>query len=341
MVKKKFISSGLPSRDQDKENTNNKNINQKTKKEIYICEMVWSRRKNRMLLQWQTDAELAAKLHDRSAEYYSAWAQRVGLPATIFSAITTTALFAYLGSSSDATNGALSGMSWFLIVTSSFDTVFSTVNQFFGFKDSAQAHLSSKRAYEDIATDLDTILQQEVSERLPASTFISDMKRRIKQLRSTTPIIPDNILNSYSRTVETEVKRIMDKRDQLLTERDKSYYHTIDVGPEEEEDFEGGESKVPMKTRGLSLDAGVQSAPEDLEEHKRRGSDDDAGDFPQRRRRRSFMMARLSRKQMGDEWKETGDMFSLGPRVQQIREVITTGGSASTPLPLLPPQTPP
>lgn len=167
----------------------------------------WSVEREHVLHQWHSHAELMGVLHDRAAQYFSQRARWFGLPILVLGAFTTSSLFAVISQSETS-----SALRFTVAITSFVVTALNAADRFLGYNRQRDEHLRSKLQYSGLAIDLSELLACPVAERADARQTVSALAKRMTQMNDVAPLLPESLLDTYSRQVEQEVKRMIDLR---------------------------------------------------------------------------------------------------------------------------------
>ncbi len=133
---------------------------------------------------------IAAALHDRSAAYYDFWNKVVALPKLLGSTVLSLLV---------ATQETPTALTTTIGVCSA---VITALDHFLNFGGKFNQHMNAKCAYEKLRLDLEHTISS------GAFHEIESFKKRIQDIVSTSPFVPERVSDKYSRNVGDEVRKM-------------------------------------------------------------------------------------------------------------------------------------
>lgn len=158
----------------------------------------WNEERTTLLKKWTRQCSVKAHVHDLSAKRYSTYTKVIDLPVVVLSVITTSSLLIGIGNSSEEAQYAIASVSL-------LGTVLSAASSFLSLGKRRDAHRQSSITYSSIALDVSEMLSRPVEERDVPQGYISNIRKRIEQLDSTSPLIPQTIADRYIRNVTNHI----------------------------------------------------------------------------------------------------------------------------------------
>jgi hypothetical protein len=173
------------------------NINDKNQDSEILNNVVnWSFEHDELLSNWGDHASCYTWMHDATQRKFSKINMYLGIPVIILSTVSGTANF---GISTIFPAGFSYGNA--VIGTLSLITgVISTISNFLGYAQAEEAHRISAIQWSKFKRNIETELSLSPNERQNPSDFIKHNKAELDRLMEQSPIIPQDIINSFIKT---------------------------------------------------------------------------------------------------------------------------------------------
>lgn len=162
----------------------------------------WNNYHEKLLKRWSQICKTYAIMHSLSAQHYSKWHKRLGIPVVILGGITASSIFS---SNSDDSkiwvyiNGSLS-----LLMTG-----LAGVSSFLGTSEKTNKHQIASFKYTKISMDIDTVLSFSKEYReVSAHEFVSKKNAEMMEIRENAPEVLAWILNHYLKKFDKSLVNI-------------------------------------------------------------------------------------------------------------------------------------
>lgn len=181
----------------------------------------WGKYHENLLKRWAENAKLFSNMHTLSAQYYSKWNRRLGIPIVIIGGITASSIFSNNNSQIWIyVNGILA-----LIVTA-----LAGISNFLNIAEKMNKHRTASFKYTKIGMDIDTMLSFAREERKESpQEFIQHMKTDYLEIRENTPEVLSWVIANYINKLN---KSITNTRSKINTSKsDKNLISYIQRSP--------------------------------------------------------------------------------------------------------------
>ena len=152
--------------------------------------MTWNKYQENILKKWSSTSKTYSIMHSITSQYYSSWNKRLGIPAIILGAVTSSSIFTTSAENEIWTyiNGCL-----VLLITG-----ISGISKFLGLTEKQVKHTSAAFKYTNISMDIDTLLSFPRSDRTEdPRQFINEIKTAILEIREHSPNLPTRVVSDY------------------------------------------------------------------------------------------------------------------------------------------------
>jgi hypothetical protein len=159
--------------------------------------MEWNKYHESLLQKWAQTSKTYSIMHSLSAQYYSKWDKRLGIPLILLGAGTTSSIFSSEGSDTMTfVNGGLALSMTALI----------GLSKFLGFSELQVKHQTASFKYISIAMKVDTMLSFPRLERDKTPlVFLDKIKNLILEIRENTPEVRSDILKDYIQKLDKTI----------------------------------------------------------------------------------------------------------------------------------------
>jgi hypothetical protein len=152
--------------------------------------MHWNKYQENILKKWSSTSKTYSIMHSISAQYYSKWDKRLGIPVIIIGAIASSSIF-----TTSEINNIWTYVNGCLVLLM---TGISGISKFLGLNEKQVKHTSAAFKYTTISMDIDTLLSFPRSDRKDEPLqFINEIKTAILEIREHSPNLPTNIVSDY------------------------------------------------------------------------------------------------------------------------------------------------
>lgn len=161
--------------------------------------MSFNKYQENILKKWSSMSKTYSTMHSISAEYYSAWDKRLGIPVIILGAVASSSIFSSSDNTSiewDYINGAM-----VLLMTG-----ISGISKFLGTHEKRAKHTSAAFKYTHIAMNIDTLLSFPRDDRVEdPRQFINEIKLSILEVREHSPDLPTWVVSGYINKMDKSI----------------------------------------------------------------------------------------------------------------------------------------
>lgn len=155
----------------------------------------WTDSQIKLLKKWRKEAIGLVWKHNVAANSYSFWDTAIGIPTTILSTITGTAIFVSIDSQSQC-----SGKIEVQIIIGSaviLTAILSAMHNFLKYSELSEKHRNSANRFQAFVNSIESELVLKSIERMNGTIFIKQMQKRYSELVDTCPNIPSKITSQY------------------------------------------------------------------------------------------------------------------------------------------------
>jgi len=178
------------------DNSNEESDNVEVKTGVHV---EWTQEHERILIEWADKAMCYRWLHTKSNAMYSTLNAWYTIPVIVISTLTGTANFAQERVPKDYQN-------YFAMIVGAFNIaagIITTIQQFLKITQLNEAHRVSGIAWDKFYRNIKIELAKHPLERLDVKQMIKMSKEEFDRLMETSPIIPENIVNSFKTNFNT------------------------------------------------------------------------------------------------------------------------------------------
>jgi len=161
----------------------------------------WSDSQEKLLTKWHKEAIMLNWKHLRASRRYSFIDRMIGIPTVIANAITGTAIFLNLQTSSENSGNIIiqSIIGSIVILTA----IFMGIQNFLRLAELGEKHNSSGIRYKNFANSIETELVLPKEDRLNGKIFIKQAQKRFNELIEMSPTIPLGIEKDYNKYIKS------------------------------------------------------------------------------------------------------------------------------------------
>lgn len=160
----------------------------------------WTHEKEGLVKNWSRKCKFYYFMHNEASSHYSNLDSYVGYPAVILSGITSTALFASLGTDEST--------AWFIQIAAAVITLLSAACGAVYLKlepgKKSQKHQQAAAIYDSVSTDIEGELVFRREEREGYRWFQNRVAAMMKTIKKNAPNIPVHIRRRYIKEIETQ-----------------------------------------------------------------------------------------------------------------------------------------
>lgn len=159
----------------------------------------WNSYHEKLLKRWSQICKTYAIMHSLSAQYFSKWHKRLGIPVVLLGGITASSIFSSTSEDSRLwvyINGSLSLLT----------TALTGLSGFLGTAEQTNKHQIASFKYTKISMDIDSLLSfpHEYREKDP-STFLQQKNQEMMEIRENFPEVLAWIMNHYLRRFDASL----------------------------------------------------------------------------------------------------------------------------------------
>lgn len=154
----------------------------------------WDKYHEKLIRKWAEMSKTYSIMHSLSAQYYSTWHKRLGVPVVLLGGIAASSIFSNNHNNQDDTefwnyiNGGIT-----LVMTG-----LAGISNFLSLDEKTSIHQNASFKYSKIALDIDTILSFNREQRnISPEEFIHSKKSGILEIRENVPEILPWIMSEY------------------------------------------------------------------------------------------------------------------------------------------------
>lgn len=173
----------------------------------------WSEKRESLLVDWKRKSQLKSFVHDLTSKRYAHYSKYIEIPMLLTS-IATTSLVVFTRSEQQ----------YAVMGVSIASTMLSGLNSLLRFGDLRDSHDNISRGYADIVLDISDILSRPTEERGNALEYIKVIRSRLQQLNSTSPSIPNDIMDKYTRDIKNQISQMVPSTDVVVLNPDVPAY---------------------------------------------------------------------------------------------------------------------
>lgn len=178
----------------------------------------WGKYHENLLKRWAENAKLFSNMHTLSAQYYSKWNKRLGIPIVVIGGITASSIFSSNKEESEVwiyINGGLA-----LVVTA-----LAGVSNFLNVAEKMSKHRTASYKYTKIGMEIDTMLSFAREERKESpQEFIHNMKAAYLEIRENTPEVLSWVIASYINKLNRSITNTTSKINNKKSSKDLTRY---------------------------------------------------------------------------------------------------------------------
>lgn len=156
----------------------------------------WNSYHEDLLKKWSQTSKTYAIMHSLSAQYYSTWHKRLGIPIVILGGATASSIFSSNKEDSELwtyINGTL------VMIT----TALTGISSFLGTTEKMSKHQTASFKYNKIALDIDSLLSFSRFDRFSTpQDFINEKKREMLEIRENAPEVLPWIISDYLKSFD-------------------------------------------------------------------------------------------------------------------------------------------
>ena len=153
----------------------------------------WNKYMENVLKKWSSTAKTYSIMHSISAQYYSTWNKRLGIPVILLGAIASSSIFTT--SSTNDVGNMWSYINGALVLLA---TGLTGISNFLGVTEKQAKHTSASFKYTNISMNIDTVLSfPRVNREEDPRQFIKEIKMSILEVREHSPDLPTWVVFSY------------------------------------------------------------------------------------------------------------------------------------------------
>ena len=187
----------------------------------------WNKYMENILKKWSSTAKTYSIMHSISAQYYSTWNKRLGIPAVVLGAAASSSIFT-TSSKNDADNiwAYINGC---LVLLA---TGLTGVSKFLGVTEKQVKHTSASFKYTNISMNIDTVLSfpRRNREEDPRQ-FINEIKMAILEVREHSPDLPTWVVSNYINKLNKSLINTQTKVNRREHENKHTKYHQEQKDP--------------------------------------------------------------------------------------------------------------
>jgi len=195
----------------------------------------WNHYHENLLKRWSQMAKTYSIMHSLTAQHFSRWEKRLGIPVILLGTIASSSIF---GSSDKGWPGMVFVNGGLVLLV----TALSGITRFLGTAEKEVKHQTASFKYLSISMNIDTLLSFPRRDRdIGPHEFITQEKLKILEIRDNLPEVKTSVMSYYLNKYD---KTLISTKSKVNTSEYSN--KRLDFGPPESDSKDSKDSKTPI-----------------------------------------------------------------------------------------------